>query len=393
MTWMPILSFAVIAAVLGIGDLVASKTKGIISSVIVAILIFLVFGGCLHLLPHNLMEQSGLVSLIPTFGMGLILVNVGSLLDLNELRTEWKTVLVSLGGVIGIVIVDFTLGIVFFGREQALCAAVPTAGGMAATMLLTEAANHAQRADLASFAAAVMAFQILIGLPISSVCLRKEALGFLAAGGHKIECEKGRRRINYRILPKPPKIMDVPSFHLARLAIVGALAQLCSRVTGISTGVTFLLFGAVFGAVGFLEKGSLRTAGGEGLLMLATYASITASFVGMNLVQFGRMLIPVGGLLLLGAVGVIAVSSLMGYLLKWGPWLSIAVGLSCMFGYPSTYAVATEVAAGVTRGQDFTPEEEKRILDHLLSKMLIAGMVSVSLASVILAGIIIPILF
>lgn len=325
--------------------------------------------------------------------MGLILVNVGSMLDLNELRTEWKTVLVSLSGVIGIVLADFTLGSVFFGREQALCAAVPTAGGMAATMLLTEAANQAQRADLAAFGAAVMAFQILIGLPISSACLRKEALGFLAAGGHRSAGGKEKKRVSFRLLPKTPKALDVPSFHLARLAIVGALAQFCSGLTGISTGVTFLLFGVVFGAVGFLEKGSLRTAGGEGLLMLATYASITAGFVGMNLAQFGRLLIPVAGLLILGAAGVIAVSVLVGVLLKWSPWLSVAVGLSCMFGYPSTYAVATEVAAGVMKDRNFTPEEEKRILDHLLSKMLIAGMVSVSLASVILAGIIIPILF
>lgn len=58
MMWVPILSFAVIAAVLGIGDLVASKTKGIVSSVIVAILIFLVLGGCFHLLPPDLMDRS-----------------------------------------------------------------------------------------------------------------------------------------------------------------------------------------------------------------------------------------------------------------------------------------------------------------------------------------------
>lgn len=393
MTWTPILAFAVIAAVFGVGDVVAAKTKGIVSSIITAIILFLLFGGALKLLPADLMAQSGIMALIPTFGMALILVNVGSLLDLNDLKREWKTVLVSLAGIAGVIAMGFTLCTALFGREQALVAMAPTAGGMVATMMLTEAANNAGRADLAAFVAAVMALQMLVGVPIASISLRKEAQRFLAVGGHKTAGAAQGKRIDIRILPPTPELLDIPSIHLARLAVVGVLAMLVTQFTGLSTGVTFLVGGILFGAIGFVEKGALRRAGGEGLLMLATYASITTSFVSMTFSQFGKMLIPVFGILLISAVGVILISSLVGLALKWSPWLSIAVGLCCMFGYPVTYAIAMEVSAGCVKGKGFSKEEEQRVVDHLLPKMIIAGTVSVSIASVLLAGAVVPMVF
>ena len=373
---------------------VAVKTKGVISSILVAIFLLLLLGGTFQLLPADLMDLSGLNGLIPTFGMGLILVNVGSLMNLNDMKREWKTVVVSLAGILGIALIDLTLGTMIFGRERALAAIPPTAGGTAVTLMMTEAANEAGRPEIGSFVAAITALQILVGLPIASFCLRKAARGFIQAGEHKKQEEKKGREINLRVVPKLPEILDSSStVQFARLGIVAVLAQLCTNVTGISTGVTFLVFGIAAGALGVIEKGSLKTAGGEGLLMLATYAFVASSFVSMKFSDFGELLVPVLGLLLMGAAGVVLIASAAGRLLKWNPYLAVAVGVACLFGYPVTYAVAMEVAGGVTKDGGFTPEEEQRVIDYLLPKMLVAGVVSVSLTSVVLGGIIIPYLF
>ncbi len=394
MTWLPIMAFTVVAVIYAVGDYVAVKTKGVISSVLVAIALLLVFGGTLRLLPENLMDLSGLSAMIPTFGMGLILVNVGSLMNLNDMRKEWKTVVISLAGIAGIILLDSTLGTAVFGRERALAAIPPTAGGAAVTMLMSEAANEAGRPDLASFVAAVTALQVLIGLPVASVCLRRAAKAFIAGGGHKREEKKAGKEISLRIVPELKGPLAVSStMHFARLGVVAVAAQLCTNVTGISTGVTFLVFGIVAGALGIVEKGSLKTAGGEGILMLATYAYVASSFVSMKFSDFGELLVPVVGLLVIGAVGVMILSALVGKLLGWNPFLAIAVGVACLFGYPVTYAVAMEVAQGVTKGAGFTEAEEQRVVSYLLPKMLVAGVVSVSLTSVILGGIIAPMLF
>lgn len=394
MSWSPILAFAVIALIFGVGDIVAAKTRGVISSVLMAIILFLVFGSTLKLLPPDLMNQSGLMSLIPTFGMALILVNVGSMLDLNDLKREWKTVVVSLAGVVGLVAIYFTVGAALFGREYALGAMGPASGGMAATMILTAAANEAGRADLAGFVASVMALQILVGLPIASFCLRKEANRFLDAGGNEMEkmMEEGRK-LSIRILPPTPELFDTPNLHLARVAIVGFIAYTVTGLTGIATGITYLAGGILFAALGVIEPGAVRRAGAEGLLMLATYCSVAASFVSMTLAQFGGMLPAVIGLLLLGAVGVSIFSVVLGKVLKWSPWLSIAVGIGCMLGYPNNYAAAMEVASGVARGRGLDKAGEQKLVDHLLPKMIVSCVVSVSVASVVIAGAVAPVLF
>ena len=88
MTWTPLLAFAVIAVIFGIGDMIAAKTKGTVSSIIVVILVLLLFSSVFPVLPPDILAKSGLPGIISTFGMGLILVNLGSMLDLNDLKRE-----------------------------------------------------------------------------------------------------------------------------------------------------------------------------------------------------------------------------------------------------------------------------------------------------------------
>lgn len=388
-----ILAFAIIALTFAVGDYIALKTKGIVSTFITAIIVFVLFGGVLNILPDDLMEISGLTVLIPTFGMILILTNLGSTLDLNALKKEWRTIVVSLAGVIGLLILGFTLGRFIFGREYALGAIGPISGGIVATMISSDVANAAGRGDIVSYIAAVNALQVLIGLPLSSFCLNKAAKAYMAKGINNRELSKNSKKIDIHILPDTPKYLDNPTAHFARLALIGVLAQLFSDITGFNNTISYLLFGAVGAAIGMMEPGSLKKAGGEGILLLATYAYVSASFLTMSLSEFTSILVPIFGMLIIGGMGIALFSSIAGLLFKWNPFLSIAVGFSCMLGYPMTYTVAMEVANGITIQKNFTKEQRKDLIDYLLPKMLIAGVATVSVASVVIAGIIAPRIF
>lgn len=392
MTWTPLLAFAVIAMIFGIGDMIAAKTKGTVSSIIVVILVLLLFSSVFPVLPPDILAKSGLPGIISTFGMGLILVNLGSMLDLNDLKREWKTLLVSLAAVLGVVALQMTLGTALFGKEMAMAATGPTAGAMVATMILTEAANTAGRPEIAAFVAAVMALQVLIGMPIASFCLRQEAKRFINVGGHLRDATVGKG-IQVRLLPPTPELLDKPNIHLARLALVAVLGAWVTSVTGIPTGITFLVGGIIFGAIGFIEPRALQRAGAEHLVILATYCSVVTGFVGMSVEQFGSLLLPVFSMLLIGALGVVAAASLVGRFLHWSPWLCAAVGICCVLGYPKTYAVSMEVAQGAVQGKNFSKEEEERVVQHLLPKMIVSGTVSVSVTSVVIASLVAPILF
>lgn len=393
MTWTPLIAFAVVAAIFGFGDVIATKTKGTISSIIVVIFVLILFNAIFPVLPSNLVTLSGLPNIISTFGMGLILVNLGTMMNLNDLKREWRTVLISLAGVLGVVLLQLTLGSAIFGQELALTATAPTAGAIAAVMILTEMANTAGRPEIAAFATAIIALQVLVGMPIASACLRQEAKRFIKAGGHLQDSSAGGKNINLRILPPTPEILDKPNIHLARLGLVAVLGAWVTSLTGIPTAITFLAGGIIANALGLVESRALQRAGVENLLMLATYCGVGTSFLGMNMEQYSKLVIPVFSMLLIGALGVTLATTIVGRLFHWSPWLCVGVGLCCMLGYPKTYAVSMEVATGAVQGKGFTKDQEDRMVQHLLPKMIVSGTVSVSIASVVIASLVGPILF
>ena len=66
MTWTPITAFAVVVLCFAIGDIIAIKTKGLISSFIFTIVMIMIFGATLHILPENLIETAGLSNILVT---------------------------------------------------------------------------------------------------------------------------------------------------------------------------------------------------------------------------------------------------------------------------------------------------------------------------------------
>lgn len=107
-----------------IGECLSRLTKGNVSSLMFASAIFL-FGFWLNILPDNVTSAPGLAAAMSNFGVGLLIVNLGTLIDLEDMIKEWKTVVVALLGMVGVVIGPFTIGAMLFGREWALTAVPP----------------------------------------------------------------------------------------------------------------------------------------------------------------------------------------------------------------------------------------------------------------------------
>ena len=63
--------------------------------------------------------------------------------------------------------------------------------------------------------------------------------------------------------------------------------------------------------------------------------------------------------------------------------MSCGITCSCLFGFPGTYVVSTEVAKQIASNED----EEQMILDNVLPKMLVAGFVCLTVTSVLITGI------
>ena len=83
----------------------------------------------------------------------------------------------------------------------------------------------------------------------------------------------------------------------------------------------------------------------------------------------------------LAAISVVAV--LAGQVTGYSWRVCMALGVSCMFGFPGTLIIPEEVA----KSQGETKEEQDYLVGLYLPKMLIAGLTTVSIASVVIAGV------
>ena len=77
------------------------------------------------------------------------------------------------------------------------------------------------------------------------------------------------------------------------------------------------------------------------------------------------------------------VSILVGKIFGYSWQMSVAIGSSCLFGFPGTVIISNEVSESTGT----TPEEKAFINAQIMPKMLVAGMVTVSITSVLIAGV------
>ncbi|HOJ83032.1 MAG TPA: hypothetical protein PLR17_08110, partial [Acetomicrobium flavidum] len=166
-----ITALLIIAVVYAIGDFVSQKTKAIFSMLFVSGIIFMVafwFG-----VPKTLFEDAAIVklslALIPT-----LMVHMGTLMRLRDLREEWKTVIIALSAIVFASIALFLIGSPIIGREFAVPAAGPISGGVVATLIMSEAAKAKGLETVLVFLTLLLVLQNFVGLPIASICLSRE---------------------------------------------------------------------------------------------------------------------------------------------------------------------------------------------------------------------------
>lgn len=386
-------SFFVLAAIFAIGTEVAAKTKSVLSVMLVATILYLL-GYWSGLIPPDSIASTGLNITLMAFGLPIMIVNLGTMMDVNQFLAEWKTVVISAAAMLGLILMCFTVGIALFGREFSLVALAPIGGGSVATLIVTDACEKAGRTDLAGFAALIFALQILIGMPVSSFLLRKQ-LDRMLSSGHLVLREPldsgagGKLRIRRLSWNNAPAWWRKPYAILARLALVGIVSIALSEWTGIPVAALYLVLGVLFCQLGFLEKDSLQTASFYPFFMMMQMSNPPRLISSVTWESLKGMVIPVFGLLLLGAVGLSIFGLMAGCLFKL-PWrTSVSISLCAMMGYPSTLLVSE----GAVSSLQCTKEQRQAARDYVLPKMLIGGFTTVSFFSVFVASIISSVIF
>ena len=401
--WTPLFSMAVFLAVFAVGDVVSYKTKGLISGVIIAAIVY-IGGYWTGIIPTDSIASTGLPTMLTAIMIPLLLVNLGTAINISQLLSEWKTVVVALVGLVGLALISFTVSTWLFGREYALSASSPIAGGTIAAIITNEAAVAAGQPNFGAFAMLVCSFQMFIGMPVSSFMLRKEAERLMAKGliapNAVAEADTvSKKKFNLKIMGDGPVQYQTTPILVLRVAIIAVIAYFISNLTIIpgsdptnyylNPNVAYLLFGIVFGEIGFLVKNGLQKAGMYGFTMLCLYSLTPNSFTSVTPDALLDMVIPLVGTLVFGAIGIAIFAIICGKFLGYSAYMSIAIGMCALMGYPGTQIVTDDMVNALS----VSSEEKTAISDILLPKMLVGGFTTVSIASVVFAGIITPLIW
>lgn len=389
-----IAAFTIILVVLAVGEFISTKTKAFIPSVFVSAVLFLI--GFWTFMPKDLIARGSFETPIVTMSMYLLLVHMGTLMSLRELLAQWRSVIISIGGIVGICLMTMTIGRLLFGMQTAVVATPPLTGGVVASILMAKGATDKGLPALAVLATCMYVMQGFVGYPISAFCLKKEAkrvLGVYKNGDKKVKLEKSATstQVNVqkkKLIPPLPEKYQTPYVILLKLGFVGFLASKISPIVHVNQFVICLILGVIFCEIGFLEEKALNKANAFGFLMTVLMGYIFANLSQATPAMLKQILVPLFGIIILGVIGMFIASLVLGKLLGFSKEMAFASTLTALYGFPADYILTNEAIKSVCKSDD----EVEYVTEDMLPKMLVSGFATVTIASVIIAGIFVKLL-
>lgn len=389
------LALAIMAFILFIGELISIRTKAWIPSIFVSGVLFLI--GYWTFFPEDIVTIGGIPPVVATLLIYLLITNMGTLLSLDELKKQWRTILIALSGILGIVVFLLAIGTLLFDFQTVIVAIPPLVGGLVSALIMSEGATAAGLPTLAVFAIVIYVIQGFAGYPLTSVMLKREGRNLLqkyrnneltdyaplatGTAEEKVQDEKPK------LFAALPEKYNTDFFKFFRLALVGYAAYLASTLAApiveISPYVLCLLFGVLARSIGFLERHPLQKANGFGFAIMALLLFIFDGLKTATPQMMLEILYPLIGCIIIGLIGMYIFSFIIGKILKVSKEMAFACSLTALYGFPADYIITVEVINALTQDE----KEREMLTSRMLPPMLVAGFITVTIVSVILAGI------
>ena len=373
----------VVLVFFSLGDLIASKTKALMSMRFIssALILAAFWMG----MPADLFQKTGLMNLAMTF-IPVLMVHMGTMIDGRAMLAQYKTVIIALLTMCAASAAVILIGSPLIGMNYALTATGPISGGNVAMLIMSAAAQEKGLNDILVFVTMLLILQSFVGVPIASFCLRREARRLRAefAAGAQAAAAAAEKTERKKLIPPLPKKLCTPFILLCKSFLVAALAVAAAKLTGnkVHPFVMALVFGVLAYELGFLEGRILEVAASSGLsifiMLLPTYVNLSKATPQM----VASLLFPIVVSFAAAVVGLIVSSLIISKIAHTSFDLTLAIGSCCLIGFPGTFIVSDEVA----RNMSDSEEEHKFIESRIMPQMLVSGFTTVTIASVFLAG-------
>jgi len=390
-------AFIVLAIIYYAGEFIGTRTKAWIPSVFVTACLFLF--GYWTFFPKNIVDIAGLgAPLGGLLAIMLCITHMGTIISIEQLKSQWKIICVTLAGLFGMVVFCWFICIPLIGRDYVIAGLPSLTGGIVAATMMNQAAAAKGLHVAAVLAIAMYAIQGFVGYPLTAIVLKKEGKLLLeryhkgergVLGNDGVDADTGNMTIKEEtkktLIPPMPEKYSTTAFILLKLMLVSYLSTVISGWTGgkLNAAVITLILGIVFTELGFLDKNSLQKSGSYGflmyVLMIFVFSGLKDATPEMLLECIGPMFI----IIIVGVIGMGILSVLVGKFLKVSWRMALATSLTALYGFPPNYILTEEAAKALAQ----TPEEKQFLMDNTLPQMIVGGFVTVTITSVIIAGI------
>ena len=403
-----VMGFFVIVLILALGDIVSTRTKAFVPSVFVAALLF-VLGFWYGWLPLDIVEKSGLANPLATIAMYIIIVHMGTLMSIRELCAEWKTITIAAAGLAGMILFLLTIGTLIVGWEPVVIGTPPLSGGLVAAIMMTEAAAKKGLVEFSVLATVIYVVQGFVGYPLTAVCLKLEGKRLLSVyHGDKEQLAKilpsksDAETVKKTLIPYLPEKYRTTFTHLALIGLVACVSDLAAIhfkkfLIGLDPSyaayalhplVICLIFGAIAAEIGIIERKPLNLAGSFGFTLTVIMAFIMGLLSRATPQMMLQIAFPLAVIIVVGVAGLLCGAILVGRFFGYTKPMAMAVALTALYGFPPNYILTDEASKALATGK----EEYDFLMGQMLPKMLVGGFITVTITSVLLAGIFINLL-
>ena len=391
------LALTIVCVIFAIGDYISDKTHAIVPVLLFASVSFLILFWT-GLVPTSLFTDAGLMA-ISNMMTGIFIVNMGTLLDFKQFVAQWKTVVLGLAivivGGIPMVFVERSM----LGHNYAVALVGPITGGWVSAVVVNDAIRALGSPDnlklVGVLATIIVAVQGIIGYPLASAFLRGEANRLVK--GYKdgsIKWEKSTADDNAssdagkkkkRLIPALPEKYQTPFILLAKVCLVSLLSFKLAALTNgqVHRYVLCLILGVIAHEIGFIEHDIMKNANTYGIGLIICMVSILVFLTAVTPQDVLSLLPVVLGAFVIGLLSMFVIAVIVGKIFHFSWQMACGITCSCLFGFPGTFVVSTEVAKTIGK----TDDEVQMITDNILPKMLVAGFVCLTITSVLITGV------
>ena len=388
-------AFMLMLVALAVGEVVSIKTKAMIPSIFVSAALFIV--GFWTIFPKDILQLGGIAPSLPGLFVMVMVTHLGTMINKDELIAQWKTVVVTVAGMAGIVLAVMTVGRLILGTDIAAAATPPLTGGLVSAIVMQNAVKGNEY--LVIVAMAMYVLQGFIGFPLISLCLKIEGRNMLKkfrAGEISLDEIKGKKTAaagdKYRIFPPMHKDYQTEFIVLLKTLVLVIISSYLEILTKgyVSKFVFALLIGVLAAELGFIERKPLEVSRSFGLFLTIIMMYVFSGLKSVTIEMLQKILFDFAVLITLSTAGIALLSIPMGKKIGLSKAMSFAIGLGTIAGgFPASYVLSNESAKLQSKDQ----KEYEFLLEHFLPKTLVSGFVSATSGSVIIAGIIAKMFF